>query len=333
MKHLQLFENFDDAPTLKPVDITRPGDVLVIFTLSPYEADGFSVALMSQVQYVEFEDLLRRRTPPGPTDHFYWATPIVLEVYEKPGAAYVYYNAERGRNSRVFGAKGQNWTVKDVSFEKKTSDVLYWAEGVVIPTGQPGFNGGSNQNPSFKDSPEFTPNNGYEVEIEFDIVIVLKRGKVITTELGWGCTVHEQTIEELFEIVDEEKERANRAEMFRRNAEPSESQKKVMDFNKNSGWKEIEAEISKIQSSLLSDGGPRRYPNWNTMSDEQKRNLMQPIYTQKAREINTLVQKARKIVKEWENRVDSEWHSVLLQTLDHYQAYVNQLMGFNFNRN
>jgi len=304
MKHLQLFENFDDAPTLKPVDITRPGDVLVIFTLSPYEADGFSVTLMSQVQYVEFEDLLRRRTPPGPTDHFYWATPKVLEVYEKPGAAYVYYNAERGRNFRVFGTKGQNWTVKDVSFEKKTSDVLYWAEGVVIPTGQPGFNGGSNQNPSFN-------KNSFEHPVdEFDIVIVLKRGKVITTELGWGCTVHEQTIEELFEIVDEEKERANRAKIL--NAEPSESQKKVMDFNKNSGWKEITDEIREIQNSLLSAGVPSK---------------------QKAREIHTLVQKARNIVKEWENRVDSEWHSVLLQTLDHWQAYVNQLMGFDFNRN
>lgn len=331
MKHLQLFENFDDAPTLKPVDITRPGDVLVIFTLSPYETDGFSVALMSQVQYVEFEDLLRRRTPPGPTDHFYWATPIVLEVYEKPGAAYVYYNADRGRNSRAYGTKGQNWTVKDASFEKKTSDVFYWAEGCVIPTGQPGFNKGSNQNPGYKDNEAD--------EEEFDIVIVLKRGKVITTELGWGCTVNEKTIEELFEIVDEEKERANRAKIL--NAVPSESQKKVMDFNENSGWKEIEAEISKIQSSPELNPavqGPKKYPNWknsdwNTMSDEQKRNLMQPIYTQKAREINTLVQKARKIVKEWENRVDSDWHSVLLRTLDHYQAYVNQLMGFDFSRN
>jgi len=304
MKHLQLFENFDDAPTLKPVDITRPGDVLVIFTLSPYEADGFSVALMSQVQYVEFEDLLQRRTPPGPTDYFYWAVPTVLEVYEKPGAAYVYYNCYEGRNSRAYGTKGQNWTVKDVSFEKKTSDVLYWAEGVVIPTGQPGFNGGTNQNPAFN-------KNSFEHPVdEFDIVIVLKRGKVITTELGWGCTVHEQTIEELFEIVDEEKERANRAKIL--NAEPSESQKKVMDFNKNSGWKEITDEIREIQNSLLSAGVPSK---------------------QKAREIHTLVQKARNIVKEWENRVDSEWHSVLLQTLDHWQAYVNQLMGFDFNRN
>ena len=109
MKQIELFENSTDGGTLKPVDITRPGDVLVFLK----SIESVSVALMSQAAFTELSDLLKEENP-----YEY----EISEVSSDPGLAYVYvlYNPDLGETFGEF---------KDASFQDETSEVTNWATG------------------------------------------------------------------------------------------------------------------------------------------------------------------------------------------------------------
>jgi len=279
MKHIELFENSHVTTTLKPVDITRPGDVLVLLK----SLDGVSVALMSQAAFTELGDLLKEENP-----YEY----EISEVSSDPGLAYVYvlYDPDLGENFGEF---------KDASFQNETSEVMNWATGK-----------------------SYTPNpNSHKWEIgsggedhPFDTVFVLKRGMVITEDASSGG--REETVKnflrELRELISKEQEGRKAAEKEEWSKNPQRR-----DFRDNSGWKEIEIEMYNFSQKFLS--------NWGKLvklPEEQKKQIMK----QRSTEFNTLLQKAKNILKEWENRLDSEYYnSVLLPAMDQYQLYFERI--------
>ncbi len=335
MKHIQLFENFSGATTLKPADITRPGDVLVLFTSGYNPNDDFVVALMSQTQYIEFKDLLeiQKKIPPLTREVYRHPDWDVYCVYEKPGAAYVYFNLNlysnggiknNIQNGHLLGKgtleKGDFWEIKDASFEKNTSDVLYWGKVNKINWVNKGRADQWNNpmNPSLNVDIYTTP------EPDRDIVFQLKRGWAIEAQMGFGDLVSPLTVKKIlddlissisrefftfYKVKEEEIRKAE--EKWLKN--PPERIKKQRDFRDNSGWKEIEMEINNFQQKYIDD--------WRKIHKlpSQQRNQ---IRKQRVAEFNTLLQKAKNILKEWENRLDSEYYnSVLLPTLDKYQLY------------
>jgi hypothetical protein len=281
MKHIQLFEAYPyGGSTLKPVDITRPGDVLVFLK----SIESVSVALMSQAAFTELGDLLKEKNP-----YEY----EISEVSSDPGLAYVYvlYDPVLGETFGEF---------KDASFQDETSEVNTWATGE-----------------------SYTPNpNSYKwaigtragVDHPFDTVFVLKRGMVISEDVSSGG--REETIKnflrELRELISKEQEGRKAAEKEEWSKNPQRR-----DFRDNSGWKEIEIEMYNFSQKFLS--------NWGKLvklPEEQKKQIMK----QRSTEFNTLLQKAKNILKEWENRLDSEYYnSVLLPAMDQYQLYFERI--------
>ncbi len=152
MKHIKLFEAYPyGGSTLKPVDITRPGDVLVFLK----SIESVNAALMSQAAFTELDNLLKEKNP-----YEY----EISEVSSDPGLAYVYvlYDPNLGETFGEF---------KDASFQNETSEVMNWATGKSYTP-----------NPN---SYKWEIGSGGE-DHPFDTVFVLKRGMVISEDVSSG---------------------------------------------------------------------------------------------------------------------------------------------------
>lgn len=187
MKHVKLFENFS-LKVLPPVDISRPGEVVVAFMNGGrYFADadeGFCVTLISESELpmlkrcVSGERKLQSMyVPPG-----YDFEPAPSNVYfetQKPGIAYVYYTGmTKGDHDCEFVGP---------EFESKTPHMEYWITG--------------NKNTVNHDNPHILQNwQGVLDGENMDAVFVLKRGMVLEMGGGgWVPNCYEYSLDEFLE--------------------------------------------------------------------------------------------------------------------------------------
>jgi len=176
MKHVKLFENFS-LKVLPPVDISRPGEVVVAF---PGE-ETFCVTLISESEWPMLQSKIQldpRFSNPAfsqEQNDGYWVT-------QKPGIAYVYYTGmTKGDHDCEF---------EGPEFESKTPYMQYWITG--------------NKNIVNYGNPHILQNWQQELDGEnWDGVFVLKRGKVLVmAQGGYEPYCYEYSLDEYFEERD-----------------------------------------------------------------------------------------------------------------------------------
>jgi hypothetical protein len=118
MKHVKLFENFAGRTTLKPIDISRPGDVVVFL-----RGEVFATGLISQEQFRILEDCLEESGKPrGKSEYGYDLNTTLVDFEQQPGIAYVYHLYRPSFGDIEFWTEGAD-------FEDETVNVMHWATG------------------------------------------------------------------------------------------------------------------------------------------------------------------------------------------------------------
>jgi hypothetical protein len=104
---------------------------------------------------------------------------------------------------------------------------------------------------------------------------------------------------------------------YKKYEKQAEDVQNFLDFNKNSGYKEIAREIQELQRSM---GWSRDLENMTEPQKQQRKQFMKQNYMK----INTLLQKQRNIAKNWKNKLNDYYNDVLLTDLDATQRYLDQ---------